>query len=688
MKRFSVFPYSIWSLDFKVLTVVGLVILAMAVGSLFLFKRLADQAQSLLFDAMDAMSVAVHHGLGTQIHERYYDVHAFAKNPALQAMNPDDITQVLDVFVQLYGIYDLILVTDPDGRYVSSNSVGPTGEVLSRAPLQAYDFSQDSWFQAVRQSGSYVDNPALDPYLKMMDGRTQVTNTFATAIIDDAGRIHGMICMRAGVRWIQKELDQAYGMFHAGGFSVARIELINANGESMVEAGAPLSTRNAMERPARYPGTADRSRASKIWSIVQSDKGDLMVGSSFLQELPFAPGLDWSIRLTVGSSSASRQLTETVRMSYAWILLAAVGLMFLTVAYLRRLVLSRHLQQQVAIRTAELHQTTLNLEEQNRELERHKRELVATNRQLIEAERELLDTAKRLGQSEVAALTLHNIGNIITSLNIQSTLLREQLDRDAPGKLTMAYLKKIEVEGRFPEGLALMRGRLEAAEQDAIVHMQNIMRGLVDNVRMAMAAISSQLAFVQQRECAEPYKLSELLQHTLILYFGTFKRHRVRQIMKIQEDAMFLTERFLFESILTVLIRNAIDATSDQEERSIMFATELDNEGLSLLIQDNGHGFGVEVGSQIFRFGFSTKARGHGFGLHYAANSCRHLGLELSLDSPGPGQGAIARLRIPRERIISVMEFVDVSQGGEGKRDDQADQTGPSNAQSNGIHGA
>jgi C4-dicarboxylate-specific signal transduction histidine kinase len=422
--------------------------------------------------------------------------------------------------------------------------------------------------------------------------------------------------------------------------------------------------------------------------MVQSDQGDLMVGSSFLPELPFAPALGWSIRLTVGTSSASRQLTETVRMSYAWILMASVGLMVLTVAYLRRLVISRYLQQQVTIRTAELHQTTRDLEKQNRELERHKRDLVATNHQLIEAQRELLDTAKRLGQSEVAALTLHNIGNIITSLNIQSTLLREQLERDAPGQLTMAYLKKIEAEGRFPEGLASMRGRLEAAEQDAIVHMQNVMRGLIDNVRMAMAAISSQLAFVHQRECAEPYKLSELLQHTLILYFGTFKRHRVLQIMKIQKDAIFLTERFLFESILTVLIRNAVDATSDQEERSILFATELDDAGLSLLIQDNGHGFSGEVGSQIFRFGFSTKARGHGFGLHYAANSCRHLGLELSLDSPGPGQGATARLRIPRERIVSVMEFVDVPQNGEGERGDQSDPKGPSSVRNSGRHEA
>jgi signal transduction histidine kinase len=351
-------------------------------------------------------------------------------------------------------------------------------------------------------------------------------------------------------------------------------------------------------------------------------------------------------------------------------------------------VLSRHLQHLVNIRTKELHQTTQDLEKQNQELERSRKELVETNKELIEAQKELLDTAKRLGQSEVAALTLHNIGNIITSLNIQSTLLREQIERDAPGLLTMAYLKKIEAAGRFPDGLGPMIKRLEAVDQEALDHMQSIMRGLIDNVRMAMAAISSQLAFVHQRESVEAYKLSELLHHTLVLYFGTFKRHRMQQVMRLLHDAVFLTERFLFESILTVLIRNAIDATADQNERRIIFATELDDKALTLLIQDNGHGFDSETGSRIFRFGFSTKARGHGFGLHYAANSCKHLGLELSLGSSGQGQGATARVRIPREKLVSLMEFVDFPQCGKEDRPDDDDQTGPHTTQNHSGHSA
>jgi C4-dicarboxylate-specific signal transduction histidine kinase len=608
------------------------------------------------------------------MNERYYDLHAFAGNPAVQSMNAAAIEHVLNTFVQLYQIYDLILVTDAQGRLIGSNSVGPQGEALNLAPLEAYDFSRERWFQVARSGETFVDDPAPDPYLALMDGRNTRTSTFAAAITDSHGTMHGVMALRVGVRWIQKELDQAYAMFHAGGFSVARLELINAQGERMAEAGAQIKVKGANERPVRYPGTAERSRAAKIWSLMESDDGDFMSGSSFLLAPAYAPSLGWNLRLTVGASSASRQLADTVRISYAWILLVSVGLLLLAVAYIWHLVISRHLQNLVAMRTAELHQTTRDLEKKNQELE-------SSNRQLIETQKELMDTAKRLGQSEVAALTLHNIGSIITSLNIQSTLLREHLDRDAPGQLTLAFLNKWAAEPHAADSLKPMITRLEAAEKEVLTHAQGILRGLIDNVRMAMAAISSQLAFVHQNENPETYKLSELLHHTLLLYFGTFRRHRVEEQIELQHDAMFLTERFLFESILTVLIRNAIDATEGQSQRHISFVSVRDDEGVTLIIQDNGHGFDEDVGSRLFRFGFSTKALAHGFGLHYAANSCQHLGLELKLESPGVGLGATASIRIPKDRLLTVVEFVDFTQSGKEKGPDQNDKTGADSSQ-------
>jgi len=47
------------------------------------------------------------------------------------------------------------------------------------------------------------------------------------------------------------------------------------------------------------------------------------------------------------------------------------------------------------------------------------------------------------------------------------------------------------------------------------------------------------------------------------------------------------------------------------------------------------------------RHGFTTRDKGHGFGLHSAANAAKELGGALTLKSEGLQKGATFALRIP-----------------------------------------
>ena len=49
----------------------------------------------------------------------------------------------------------------------------------------------------------------------------------------------------------------------------------------------------------------------------------------------------------------------------------------------------------------------------------------------------------------------------------------------------------------------------------------------------------------------------------------------------------------------------------------------------------------------IFRYGFTTKENGHGFGLHSSANGARELGGDLRAESEGAGTGASFILELP-----------------------------------------
>jgi len=53
--------------------------------------------------------------------------------------------------------------------------------------------------------------------------------------------------------------------------------------------------------------------------------------------------------------------------------------------------------------------------------------------------------------------------------------------------------------------------------------------------------------------------------------------------------------------------------------------------------------------SRLFTHGFTTRASGHGFGLHSAVIAAQQLGGSLRAESAGLGHGATFILELPRD---------------------------------------
>jgi signal transduction histidine kinase len=68
---------------------------------------------------------------------------------------------------------------------------------------------------------------------------------------------------------------------------------------------------------------------------------------------------------------------------------------------------------------------------------------------------------------------------------------------------------------------------------------------------------------------------------------------------------------------------------------------------IAIQVQDNGVGIAAENLTRIFRHGFTTRADGHGFGLHSGALAAKELGGSLVAESAGLGQGACFTLELP-----------------------------------------
>jgi C4-dicarboxylate-specific signal transduction histidine kinase len=121
-----------------------------------------------------------------------------------------------------------------------------------------------------------------------------------------------------------------------------------------------------------------------------------------------------------------------------------------------------------------------------------------------------------------------------------------------------------------------------------------------------------------------------------------------------------MTDRHKLLQILVNLISNARDAIQQgaSERSRILVKLARDAQHAVVTIEDSGIGMAHEVLSKIWQFGFTTKKKGHGFGLHNSANAAHEIGATLSAHSDGVGHGSRFVLRLPIDNPEPVLSGV------------------------------
>jgi signal transduction histidine kinase len=110
-------------------------------------------------------------------------------------------------------------------------------------------------------------------------------------------------------------------------------------------------------------------------------------------------------------------------------------------------------------------------------------------------------------------------------------------------------------------------------------------------------------------------------------------------------------------SLVTNQINNGKEALlgNEKEEKwMIVRSYPYREDRLRIEVTDNGVGISKENMTKIFQHGFTTKEKGHGFGLHSGALAAREMGGSLTVHSDGPGHGATFTLELP----INISETV------------------------------
>ena len=278
---------------------------------------------------------------------------------------------------------------------------------------------------------------------------------------------------------------------------------------------------------------------------------------------------------------------------------------------------------------------------------------------LAESRKEILDSAHQAGMAEIASEVLHNIGNAVTSANCSIECLEQRIAESRTAgldRVTKMLQEQLPRAAEFfttdPRGPKLVEYLVQLNDclRDEGVKNAAEVKRLRSTVRHIRDVISAQQEFAKRVDFRQEVDLATLVNEVLQL-----NSHGIRCAeIKTHIDLPWMPELYISKSkttqVLVNLVRNAIQAMQSQDSgmRCLIICGRLvDGSDLELEVTDTGCGFDAEVQQKLFSHGFTTKREGHGIGLHYCANSIRESGGSVTAQSPGPGQGATFRIRIP-----------------------------------------
>jgi C4-dicarboxylate-specific signal transduction histidine kinase len=314
---------------------------------------------------------------------------------------------------------------------------------------------------------------------------------------------------------------------------------------------------------------------------------------------------------------------------------------------------SEGLERTVAERTHEL-------AEKNERLSAEIAERVRAEKALAEANRRSMDASREAGRAEIATSVLHNVGNVLNSVNVSVVLLDDAMARSRAANLARAtaLLKQHQADlarflGEDERGRVLPGYLAELGQHiaDEVAGHREELHRLASFVAHIKDVIAMQQGYARAAGVRSPGRPEELCDDALRVHAPPLERIGAVIERRYGPAPELMLDRSRVLQVLINLVGNARNALEPiDRERRLVIASAVEGDRLRLSVTDNGVGIAPEVMPRLFTHGFTTRPDGHGFGLHASAIAAREMGGSLGVVSDGPGLGATFTLDIPAER--------------------------------------
>ena len=272
--------------------------------------------------------------------------------------------------------------------------------------------------------------------------------------------------------------------------------------------------------------------------------------------------------------------------------------------------------------------------------------------------KELLEASRRAGMAEVATSVLHNVGNVLNSVNVSCSVVANKMNKSRVGSVAktaqllrehsgdaVAFFTEDPRGKQLPDFLAKLAERLSEEQSDVLRELQLLGKN-IDHIR---EIISMQQNYAKLSTFTETVEVTDLVEDSLHMTNHALVRHDVKVIRDYETVPPITVEKHKAVQILVNLIRNAKQACDEagSPDKKMTVRVSGGDGQVRVAVIDNGIGIPAENLTRIFEHGFTTKQNGHGFGLHSGALAAQEMGGRLTVHSNGGGAGSTFTLELP-----------------------------------------
>src|SRR5256884_6406686 len=191
-------------------------------------------------------------------------------------------------------------------------------------------------------------------------------------------------------------------------------------------------------------------------------------------------------------------------------------------------------------------------------------------------QQQLRDASRQAGMADVATSVLHNVGNVLNSVNVSANLVADSLKRSRAAGLTRVVALLEEHQGDLgsfvahdargkvlPVYLAELSRHLSADNSNALQEL-DALRGNIDHIK---DIVTMQQRYAKLGGAAEPIDVGRLVEESLRINASAFERHAIEVVRRFADVPQITVDKHKVLQILVNLLRNAKDACDAAGER-------------------------------------------------------------------------------------------------------------------------